>query len=748
METHSLFSRAPIARLRVLYIIALSLIACLAIAGQWLIQRTLVAVEQDARIVNVAGRQRMLSQRISRTLLELYSIEESHLASSVTSIKLHTLREDLELWIDSQKQLRGRSADNPSEILETHQVEDSFASIENDFELIRSAGQSRLEATPEAVSIQEIIQASDRFLIGMEQIVGLYETEARDRVSRLESMERALLLITLGVLLFEGLFIFTPAIRSLVRSFDRLERTHSELVAAKESADLANKAKSDFLARVSHELRTPLHAILGTLGLIRKSTLSDADVRRMRMASQATRHLNQLVSDLLDISTLESRKAIHVRKKKVKSSRFIQVVSGLLVPAAEQKGLAFQSHTEEPFPDWIVLDPIRTQQIIFNLLQNAIRYTDRGFVKLELAFEPHDRGEGVQRDRLKGNIKIRVSDSGIGISLEHQRRIFDAFEIIEHPSARSESIRSTEELGTRLGLGLSVVDSLVKAMDGTIHLESELGIGTSICVSLPAIAMRGEAIAPRKQKRIGSARPRRRLLDRKELRPMAFVVDDCRANRILMRSYLQRLGYQTRVFATGAALMQALQSDTPRWLILDWELPDISGLALLTALNRIGKKIDTVVITADTLAAPSVLEHSYAVSACFFKPIEFTDFQMRFSKLSDARADERSFEHRQLGSMPPGESWLELEKRLQHLVLEQGLADCRELRKSIGANRFDCIRMIAHRLQGSAGNARLQHLASIMVSLEQAAIDEDAPLCTRLIDKFESNLPASDSKHS
>lgn len=191
METNSLFSKAPIARLRVLYIIALSLIACLSIAGQWLIQRTLESIEQDARIVNVAGRQRMLSQRISRTILELSTLETLRTDNGDASIKLHTLREDIGLWIDSHRLLRGRSGDYPNQILETHRIEEAFAGIESDFELIRSAGQSLLENESNTLAIPEMIQASDRFLLGMDQIVGLYEMEARDRVSRLESTERA-----------------------------------------------------------------------------------------------------------------------------------------------------------------------------------------------------------------------------------------------------------------------------------------------------------------------------------------------------------------------------------------------------------------------------------------------------------------------------------------------------------------------------------------------------------------------------
>lgn len=745
MEPNSLLSNAPVARLRVLYIIALSIIACLAVAGQLLIQRTLVSIEQDARIVNVAGRQRMLSQRISRTLLELSTMPASRTEGDTTSVKLQSLREDLGQWVESHNLLRGRSGDKTYRILETDRIEEAFAKIETDFELIHSAGQSRLNGTLDKVSMPELIQASDRFLLGMDRIVGLYETEARDRVSRLESIESALLFITLGVLLFEGLFIFTPAIRSLYRSFDRLEKTHSELMAAKESADRANKAKSDFLARVSHELRTPLHAILGTLGLIRKTSLNEVDVRRLRMAKQATRHLNQLVNDLLDVSAIESRKAIHVRRKKVKSSRFIQTVSGLMAPIAEQKGLAFHCHTDEQFPDWIVLDPIRTQQIILNLLQNAIRYTDRGFVKLEFAFEPSDCCGEEQGNRSKGNVRIRVSDSGIGISSENQRRIFEAFAIIERPKADYESVKSELELGTRLGLGLSVVESLVTAMEGAIHLESEVGKGTTVCVFLPTISLREKNVA-RNRKMVGrSAKRESKWLDRNEGRPMAFVVDDCRANRILMRSYLQRLGFRSRSFATGGSLMQALQNDTPQWLFLDWELPDMSGTDLLSALNQNGRAIDTLVITADPLATVSVLKHPYAVKACLAKPIEFTEFQKHLAKHMSAPQAGNSFESTVSEPQPPLDTWLDLEKRLQQLVLEQSLVDCKELRKSMEANRFESIRMIAHRLQGSAGNARLHQLASLMIRLEKAAIEGDVPLCSELIDEFASTLPAIQS---
>ncbi len=468
-----------------LYILALCMVAMLTLTGQGLVQWSLASLQGDSTTVNIAGRQRMLSQRIPKIILALDDNRRAIAAGRELQKEdelfeqrsLDELRAGLATWRANHFGLANASKDVGLTRENSQTVEQLFEKIAPDFYQVEMIAQSVLEKTRNRSADVidddqriELLARSDSFLASMDAIVAQYEFEARQRVIRLQYIERGLLLATLLVLVCEGLFIFSPAIASLNKAFERLNAVTNQLELAKENAEQASRAKTQFLARVSHELRTPLHAILGMLGLIRKGRLSSSQGQRVELAYTASRTLRHLVDDLLDVSSVESGAALSLQPVATDAQKLIDDCIRLMTPQAKRKGLSIYATHEISEKAWLLLDEFRLRQILINLLQNAIRYTQLGHIECR-AWMEHSTAATDYAEQLWLN--IAVCDTGCGIAAEDQARIFENFVRLHPP----ESSRQT--IGPRMGLGLPITASLVASMGGTISLKSSPGVGST-----------------------------------------------------------------------------------------------------------------------------------------------------------------------------------------------------------------------------------------------------------------------------
>jgi hypothetical protein len=361
-------------RLTILYMSALGLIALLTIFGQFLVQRSILQLEGDSRIVNIAGRQRMLSQRLTRHAFEIaFAKELDKSDEALQGDLMDMLRADLKTWTQNHAGLQDGSVPMNLPGNNSQDVQNLFDKLTPHFDALRTffefsptqviSGQTVTTKPFDQQSRADISFHSDAFLSGMDKIVTQLEHEARDRVNRLRWIESALLLATILVLVCEGLFVFSPAVASLNRSLTKLHSTSQELEKARDVAESANRAKTDFLARVSHELRTPLHAILGMLGLVEQSKLRTDQRTKIRLANDASKSLLSLVDDLLDVASIEQgrEQAIHVQT--VDLRRLLTSTSEVMSPLAIAKGLQFQLNLSESLPKLIATDADRVRQV-------------------------------------------------------------------------------------------------------------------------------------------------------------------------------------------------------------------------------------------------------------------------------------------------------------------------------------------------------------------------------------------------
>jgi signal transduction histidine kinase/ActR/RegA family two-component response regulator len=373
---------------------------------------------------------------------------------------------------------------------------------------------------------------------------------------------------------------------------------------AKEEADELNRAKDQFLAMVSHELRTPLNAILGWTQLLEMGALEGEQERRDalgRIAGNA-RVQAQLVEDILDVSRIINNK-LRVTTKPMPPDLAVRAAIDALSPAAMEKGVRIE-YQAEPSGALVSADEARLQQVVWNLLTNAVKFSPKGGVVR------------VKLERAQSAVRIRVSDEGCGIPQEFLPHVFDRFSQSEAGEAR--------HLGG-LGLGLAIVKHLVERHAGTIRAESPgKGRGATFTVMLPVVSVRGEegsAAAAAKPARMTAGEAAQRL---RGLRVLA--VDDEASARELVSAALKKYGADVEVVESAREGLERLSVWRPDVLVSDLAMPEMDGHQLIEAVRKLGPEAGGNTPAVALTAFASADDKSRAVAAGFdvhvSKPVE------------------------------------------------------------------------------------------------------------------------------
>ncbi len=379
---------------------------------------------------------------------------------------------------------------------------------------------------------------------------------------------------------------------------EALREAHAEAQAAKGRAEVASQAKSAFLANMSHDLRTPLNGILGFAQLLQwDRSLTERQQLSVSAIRQSGEHLLTLINDILDIAKIEAGK-IEMFPTDFHLEKFLQMIAGIIRVKAEQKpDLRFLCDFAPDLPECIHADERRLRQILLNLLDNAVKFTERGEVTLRVRFTP------------PAHLRFEVEDTGAGMSEEQLSRLFQPFEQVGDAQHRSS--------GT--GLGLVISRQFVRLMGGEIHVKSRVGEGNlfwfEIDVPISRCALPDVPCSERLV--TGYAGPVRKVL----------VVDDVTENRTLLAEALTRLGFDVYQAACGYDALAQAQSLLPDLVLMDIVMPDISGLEVIRRLRKL-PVCDTVpVIAVSASASAEVQANTLAAGANAFlpKPVSLKD---------------------------------------------------------------------------------------------------------------------------
>lgn len=363
-------------------------------------------------------------------------------------------------------------------------------------------------------------------------------------------------MITLGllftVLLSSLLLLITGTTARVAQQV--VERT-AELQQALVRADRANAAKSEFLANMSHEVRTPINAISGMLTLVGDEPLGVRAQDYLAKAQQATGVLLRVVNDILDYSKIEAGR-LELEQQPFNLHQLVMGLAGVIRPAANDKGLQFRVRAAAELPQWLCGDAVRIEQILHNLLNNAVKFTSSGSV--ELALEASPTGDGLVA------LTLRISDSGIGLDQGAIDRLFQSF-------TQADSSITRRFGGT--GLGLAICRRLVALMGGTIEVSSSPGVGSCFTVTLPLPLAQPPTVS-----RVASAAP---LLGGKQV----LVVEDQPINREVLAAMLERCGVTVIEAVNGAEALAILDQQPIDLVLMDIQMPVMDGLTATRAIR-------------------------------------------------------------------------------------------------------------------------------------------------------------------
>lgn len=383
-----------------------------------------------------------------------------------------------------------------------------------------------------------------------------------------------------------------------------LEGSRKRLEEARDDTEAASRSKSEFLANMGHEIRTPLNGVLGmTRVLINEGGLSAQQADQLSLINESGESLLELLNDILDLSELEAGN-LRLEQRDIDIQALIASVARTWEPLARAKGLTLSHDTEGGRPVNVRGDAVRIRQVLNNLVGNAIKFTGEGHVGIALTHTPSDEDTGGL------NVRIAVTDTGIGIPEDKQAQVFEAF-------SQADTSTTREYGGT--GLGLAICSKLAAEMGGRMSLDSELGTGS--CFVLELTMPQGEAGAPEMDEGMPVPVPLKQPV-------RLLIVDDVMTNQVVMsalvRQSIEGDKVELEMASSGREAINKASATDFDAILMDVQMPGMDGMTAMRCIRENRRAADTQIVAVTALASADSEARLRAAGFCDYlaKPVE------------------------------------------------------------------------------------------------------------------------------
>ncbi|MGB3388359.1 MAG: TMAO reductase system sensor histidine kinase/response regulator TorS [Pseudaminobacter sp.] len=478
----------------------------------------------------------------------------------------------------------------------------------------------------------------------------------------------------------------------------RLRQEALDHAEARQRAEQASNAKSAFLATMSHEIRTPMTGMLGMMRLLADTRLSTKQRQHLSIAANSGEALLGILNAILDYSKIESGKVV-LEKVDFDMAALVEGVVAFMRPMATEKGLALGMKVDGSLAPAFSGDATKIRQVLFNLVSNAIKFTEQGEICVEV--QARENGKGTQR------VSLSVADTGIGISPEYQEQIFHAF-------TQTDASITRRFGGT--GLGLAISRELARLMGADLEVASTPGTGSTFTLELTLRTARRPRHAETRSKRASEPVLPRNIL----------LVEDDAATRLVANTVLTRAGHQVRAVGTGFAALEAIGAFKPDVLVMDISLPGIDGLETMKRVRKAlaAPDLPAIAMSAHVFASEVERYLNSGVDAFVAKPIVDDQLLEAIEALSGQPPGKRSI----LQAFDEAACRADIEalgpavvERLRAIALDSLPQRFELMQQAVRKNDRKALRDLAHATKSSAGSLGFPRLLAAAAALEAAS---------------------------
>lgn len=523
-------------------------------------------------------------------------------------------------------------------------------------------------------------------------------------------------------------------ISMFVRDVTKQILNEEEINRAREEAERANLAKSRFLATMSHEIRTPLGGIIGMLDLLNDTKLDKQQKNYVQSLQLSSETLMQIINDVLDYSKIESEK-LELEKSVFSIRQCIEETFNILYAKAQEKNLKLSYKLDSSVPAEMIGDKNRLRQILINLTGNAIKFTHEGGIAIMVKPESFSGG--------KSTLQFAVSDTGIGMTAEQQRNLFQEF---------SQADASTFSKYGGTGLGLAISARLVSLMNGKIWVQSEPGKGSVFYFTAQFDLTESLTISEKPEKDFSGSSG----MDETQWEhiPLSILVaEDNEVNQLLVKTILGKLGYEPEMVADGKAAVDFIKYRKADLIFMDVQMPEMDGLQATAEIRKQNDKEQPVIIAMTAYALQGDKEKCLAAGMDDYitKPVRMSDLKTVITKwkgkkllqnsgISSSQITEEPLldmkvitQLKKLGGDDSGKFFRQLTE--MYMKLTPSLLTA--IRQNIESANLEAAGNAAHKLKGSSLNLGAAKIAALCKKIEEQCLEKNAAGLKNLIEQLD-----------